>query len=145
MALMYYPRDGEIVQCDFSGHRVPEMVKTRPVIVIGPRLRRRGDLATIVPLSTTQPRNVEPWNVEVSLVDPLPAPFDAMTCWAACDLVSSLSVERLDRFRPPKPRYGKRGHWVTSRISTEDLMRVRQGVAHALGFGNLDFSRKTAT
>jgi uncharacterized protein YifN (PemK superfamily) len=133
MSLMYYPRDGEVVQCDFTGNIVPEMVKTRPVIVIGPRLRRRGDLATIVPLSTTTPRNIEPWNVEVTLIRPLPAPFDSLQCWAACDLVASVSVQRLDRFKPRKPRYGKRGMWVTSAVSKGDLERVRQGVARGLG------------
>ncbi len=64
MALMYYPRDAEVLECDFKGFIMPEMVKTRPVVIIGPRLRHRGDLVTIVPLSTSPIENPEKWQVQ---------------------------------------------------------------------------------
>jgi uncharacterized protein YifN (PemK superfamily) len=136
---MYYPRNAEVVQCDFSGFKAPEMVKTRPVIVIGPRLRHRGDLATIVPLSTSPKTNPEAWQVKVTLIQKLPAPFDITEAWAICDMVCSISTDRLDRFKPHRPRYGARGKWVTSSISKDDLQLVRQGVASSLGFGTLTF------
>ena len=50
MALSYYPSIGEIVLCDYRGFIEPEMIKTRPVVVVSPRLRRRGNLIGVVPL-----------------------------------------------------------------------------------------------
>jgi len=134
MTLRYYPRNGEVLECDFKGYIAPEMVKTRPVVIIGPRLRRRGDLVTIVPLSTSPIENPEPWQVQVTLEKKLPAPFDLMSAWAICDLVCSVSKERLDRFKPPRPRYGQRGKWYNSSISKDDLALVRNGVLAGLGF-----------
>ncbi|MFK5246002.1 type II toxin-antitoxin system PemK/MazF family toxin [Glaesserella parasuis] len=34
MALKYQPKEKAVVMCDFSGFIAPEMVKTRPVVVI---------------------------------------------------------------------------------------------------------------
>ena len=127
---MYYPRDGEILQCDFRGFIAPEMIKTRPVVIIGPRLRHRGDLATIVPLSTSIVDRPTKWQVRVKFQTRLPAPFDSEYAWAKCDLVCSISTARLDRFRPPRQRYGGRNKWMSSKISKEDLLRVRQGVLY---------------
>lgn len=137
MALMYYPRDGEVLSCDFKGFIAPEMVKTRPVVIIGPRLRHRGDLATIVPLSTSPIESPKNWQVRVQLKPVLPEPFDSEYAWAICDLVCSISTTRLDRFRPPRPRYGARGKWVSSKISKQDLALVKHGVLCGLGFESL--------
>ncbi|XVO20047.1 MAG: hypothetical protein HEQ18_08510 [Sphingorhabdus sp.] len=49
MALSYYPSIGEIVLCDYRGFIEPEMIKTRSVVVVSPRLRRRGNLIGVVP------------------------------------------------------------------------------------------------
>jgi uncharacterized protein YifN (PemK superfamily) len=54
MALLYQPRPGEVVMCDFHGYVVPEMVKRRPVVVLA-RNRQNRQLVTVVPLSTTRP------------------------------------------------------------------------------------------
>lgn len=61
MPLSYYPSPGEIVLCDYAtGFIPPEMVKLRPVVIVSPRLRKRGDLVAVVPLSTTAPNPAEP-------------------------------------------------------------------------------------
>ena len=42
MALKFNPKPGMILLCDYSGFKVPEMVKRRPAVVILPRHRSSG-------------------------------------------------------------------------------------------------------
>ena len=65
MAIQFYPQPGTILICDFAGFVEPEMVKRRPVIVIGPRLRNRGNLVNIVPLSTARPGEMCPYHYKL--------------------------------------------------------------------------------
>lgn len=138
MPLSYYPAPGEIVVCHFDpGAKPPEMVKSRPVIVAGPRLRRRSELVTIVPLSTTPPDPVEPYHCRIELAHPLPRPFDNPVMWAKCDMIMSVSVQRLDRFK--RPRDGRTGarSWTTGRVDKLQLQQVRRAILHGLGLGGL--------
>lgn len=76
MPLKYYPRAGEILVCDYPNDmRVPEMIKTRPVIVVSPRLRGRGNLIIVVPPSATKPATIMPYHFELTLPSPLPSPW----------------------------------------------------------------------
>ncbi|MFK5216451.1 type II toxin-antitoxin system PemK/MazF family toxin [Glaesserella parasuis] len=59
MALKYQPKEKAVVMCDFSGFIAPEMVKTRPVVVIS-KHKKNSELVTIVPLSTTKPEPLGP-------------------------------------------------------------------------------------
>lgn len=105
MGLLYYPRPGEILICRYDEVVIePEMRKARPALVVGPRLRRRGRLVTIVPLSTTDPEPPEAYHCRIALAEPLPLPFDSPVMWAKCDLLSSVSLDRLDRFKLPRRR-----------------------------------------
>jgi mRNA interferase MazF len=119
MALMYYPKIGEVLLCDFHGFVVPEMVKRRPVVVIVPRLPGRGDLVTIVPLSTTTPDPVRAYHVRLNLAQPLPHPFSAPEMWAKCDMVIPIARTRLDRFKD---------------VSAQQLAGIRAAVLRGLGF-----------
>src|SRR5690606_1059764 len=68
MGLMYYPKQGEILLCNYNtGFVAPEMTKIRLVVIVSPRLRRRADLVAVVPLSTTPPVNVEPHHCRTEL------------------------------------------------------------------------------
>ncbi|WP_198669160.1 type II toxin-antitoxin system PemK/MazF family toxin [Elioraea thermophila] len=61
MPILYPVAAGTILLCDDdTGFRPPEMVKRRPVVVVSPRLPHRDGLATVVPLSTTAPREPVP-------------------------------------------------------------------------------------
>lgn len=83
MGLAYHPKQGEILLCNYdTGFVAPEMTKLRPVVVISPRLRRRDDLVAVVPLSTTEPVPIEPYQCEIVLALPLPKPFNAPKMWA---------------------------------------------------------------
>ena len=56
MPIIFHPNPGQILLCDFSDFKEPEMVKkNRPVIVLSSALKGRDKLLTIVPLSTVKP------------------------------------------------------------------------------------------
>ena len=71
------------------------MVKRRPAIVISPRLPHRDGLCTVVPLSGTAPaRNVD-YVVKLDLEAPLPEPFGQRVWWVKCDMIATVTFERL--------------------------------------------------
>lgn len=137
MPLNYYPNPGEILVCDYSGFVEPEMVKKRPVIIISPRLRRRGELVCVVPLSTTPPAPAELHHCKITLEKPLPAPFQAPEVWAKCDMVSNLARSRLDRFRAGKKPDTAGRYYVSGMLTPDQLRDVRKSVLYGLGLGSL--------
>ena len=105
MPLSYYPRPGEVLLCRYDANAIaPEMVKPRPVVVVGPRLRRRANLVTIAPFSTSEPEPPEAYHALIELVRPLPAPFGSPRMWAKCDMIQSVALARLDRFKIKRPQ-----------------------------------------
>ena len=138
MALTYHPRPGEIVLCDYStGFIAPEMIKRRPVVIISPRLRNRQSLVTVVPLSTTPPVPVEQHHCSIVLSSPLPKPFDSPQMWAKCDMLATVALARLDRFRAGRVLgdYGRQ--FTTGSVRPAQLNDIRKGVLHALGLSSL--------
>src|SRR5690348_5307086 len=103
MPLSYHPKPGTIVVCNYdTGFRPPEMVKQRPVVVISPRISSRGQLCTVVPLSTTPPAVVRPYHRSIIFSPPLPRPWCSRIVWAKCDMVFAASFERLNLIRLPR-------------------------------------------
>ena len=138
MPLAYYPSAGEIVFCDYgNGFIVPEMVKPRPVVIVSPRLRRRGDLVAVVPLSTTPPKPVEPHHCSFTLAVPLPKPFEAPQMWAKCDMVATVALSRLDRFRDGRAGGGGGRRYRTGKVDDNQLAEIRKAILHGLGLGSL--------
>ncbi|HJW23477.1 MAG TPA: type II toxin-antitoxin system PemK/MazF family toxin [Rhodocyclaceae bacterium] len=129
MPLSFQPKAKSVVMCDFSGFVVPEMVKTRPVVVIA-KHKRNPQLVTVVPLSTTVPTVLEDHHHELSK-NPLPDK-PHITCWAKCDMVATVSLQRLDRYRI----HGTR-NYVVPVISEADFQAIRHGVIAALGLSHI--------
>lgn len=123
MAMLYQPRPGNVVMCDYRGFLVPEMVKVRPVVVIA-RNRRNRRLVTVVPLSTTEPDSLEDHHHALAN-NPLPG-REAIRCWAKCDMVTTVSLGRLDRYKVG------RGQYAVPMLPAEDFEAIRRAVANAL-------------
>lgn len=137
MALLYHPKVGEILLCDFdTGFFPPEMIKVRPVAIVSPRLRRREGLVAVVPLSTTEPSDEQNYHVNVTLARPLPRPFQSRSMGAKCDMVTTLSLTRLDRFKLPRQN-GQQRQWVSGHLEDKDIIRVKAGILHGLGLSSL--------
>ena len=122
---------GTVVMCNFDGFREPEMVKTRPVVVLSPKRRRKGGgkaLYTVVPLSTVKPDRIEPYHHQM---DPQSVPASQRSSgkesWAKCDMVNTVSSDRLT---VPVSSGGIR-EVVTA--TSADFEAIRQGVVIALG------------
>jgi len=137
MGLLYYPSAGEVLMCHYDEKALdPEMCKARPAIVIGPRLRNRARLVTVVPLSTTEPNTLLDYHCRVEIAPLLPEPFDAAVMWAKCDMVSSVSLDRLDRFKEPYQR-GSARKWRTGRVNAVQIAALRASVLCGLGLSHL--------
>lgn len=129
--LRFQPAAGTILNCDFSGYIEPEIVKNRQVVVLH-KHRSNAKLVYIVPLSTTPPR-------DASLVHqldyiPIPRPNQTpenTTVWVKCDLVYTISIERLSM---PMNRASRRqaATPINISISIPDLMSIRSSVARAM-------------
>ena len=127
MSLTFHPDPGTVLICDYStGFVPPEMVKVRPVVVVSPR-RRTGQLATVVPISSSRPIPAEPWHYELpaGVYPPARGPV-----WVKCDMLATVALSRLDRVRV-------RSHggtvYRTFQLDPKDLAAVMAGVKAALG------------
>lgn len=130
MPLKFQPKARTVVMCDFrTGFVPPEMVKNRPVVVIASH-KRNSKLVTVVPLSTTRPEKMDDHHHEMR-TPPLPdQPHTA--CWAKCDMVYTVSTNRLDRYR-----VGNK--YFSLKIDETDFAAIRMAVAAGL---NLPHNRK---
>lgn len=124
MALKFQPKERSVVICDFRGYEEPEMIKKRPVIVLT-RHPHNGKLVTVVPLSSTEPAIYVAYHHKMS-VNPLPDKRH-IECWAKCDMSATVSLARLDRYKPAN------GERCVPVIGMEDFAAVKAAVANALG------------
>lgn len=138
MPLSYYPRLGEVLVCHY-GHQAihPEIGKSRPCVVIGPRLRNRGGLVGVVPLSTTAPPEMCDYHRIIEFNPTMPAPYNSPVMWAKCDLFSNVSLERLDRFKLPAKRYGGPRTFTTGQLGEDVVAELKRAVLCGLGLGSL--------
>lgn len=129
MPLTFHPPTGTIVICDFgTGFMAPEMVKVRPVVILSPRFRSRPNLCTVVPLSSTEPSPLERYHHLLSsgAYPPARGPM-----WAKCDMLSTVSLARLDRIKV-RGEGGKRAY-LTFQMPAGDLQAIQKCVRVALG------------
>lgn len=124
MPITFHPRAGCVLECNFDGFVQPEIVKTRPVVIVSPKWLQRHRLYTVVPLSTTEPNPIEKFHHKLAK-DPMPNSVE--TVWAKCDMLYTVSVDRLDRFKVG------RGLYKTSAVSDEDLSAIKACIKYALG------------
>ncbi|MES1947443.1 hypothetical protein C84B14_08842 [Salinisphaera sp. C84B14] len=130
MTLMFHPDQGTVLICDFStGFKAPEMVKKRPVVIVSPRRRQGSPLYTVVPLSTTPPTPVEPYHHQI---DPksLPGQLGRKQTWAKCDMLNTVSLDRLDRVLIRQAN-GKR-LYTSGMLTRDDWQSIRQCLRYAL-------------
>ncbi|MCK3657267.1 hypothetical protein A4G18_00655 [Pasteurellaceae bacterium Pebbles2] len=123
MPLKYQPKEKSVLMCDFAGFNAPEMVKVRPVIIIAKHKKNR-ELVTIVPLSTTQPEPLEPYHYPMPS-NPLPDKAN-IQCWAKCDMIYTVSIARLDRYKLAKREY------IVPTVNEHDFEQIKKAVAKAL-------------
>ena len=125
MPITFRPKPGQVLYCDFKGYISPEIVKTRPVVVVSPAHFSRLNLVTVVPLSTTAPNPIEGHHYKL-LGNPIPGSA-ALEVWAKCDLFATVCFDRLDRVKVG------RGNYQTGGVSMDQVKAIRRAGLVALG------------
>ena len=129
--IKFHPRKGTILCCDFSkGFQPPEMVKVRPVVVVTPQLPGRSGLCTVVPLSSVEPIPMQAYHHKMS-PESLTVRLNQTECWAKCDMLYTVGLERLDRIRE-NDAIGRRVY-VTGKATIEDMKAIETAVLNGLG------------
>jgi uncharacterized protein YifN (PemK superfamily) len=137
MSLWFQPKPRSVVYCDFTGFRMPEMTKRRPVIVLRAHKRNRR-LVYVVPLSTSPPDPPQPYHYRFArspVVHTVPT-----EAWAKCDMVAVVSTERLTLSRQQQCS-ARRARDDVLMISEEELAAIRACVAKAFGFSASSYIR----
>ncbi len=134
MAIKYPVKPGTVLLCDYSkgGFLEPEMVKRRPAIVVSPRLPHRDRLCTVVPLSGSEPERLVSYVARIDLPNPLPEPFGQNVWWAKCDMLATVSFDRLDLFRTARDQTGKR-KYLHPELPEDDFRAIQEAILAALG------------
>jgi uncharacterized protein YifN (PemK superfamily) len=131
MRLPYLPKAGEVLICNFDngGFMPPEMVKRRPVVVVSRKDSHVRHLCTVVPISSTPPDERKIWHHPLPQLR-VPGFDDTEDRWAKCDMIATVSFERLT-----KPYRLTRGHgrqFIGVHLSDADLAAVRECIKHYL-------------
>ena len=143
MPIDFAPRRGAILMCDFGRDPrepidprnprpegvVPEMTKVRRAVVVSADLfnvrgsRTIAGLCTVVPLSGTETIPANPAHLFIPDGRYRSVTMDV---WAKCNLVQSVSHDRLER-----PRM--RGHFVSEWVSKADLALIEDRLRLVFG------------
>ena len=137
MALQFHPEQGTILICDFKGFISPEMVKRRPVVVVSPRLRNRGNLCAVVPLSATEPRKIEPYHFRLHTNPVLPAPYTNPVHWVKADMVYTVAFDRLALMTHGLKDAQGRRIYDQRVVDKADLLKIQSALLHGLGLTSL--------
>ena len=108
------------------------MVKQRLAVVISPRLKRRNDLCTVVPLSTKEPNPVEEFHHLVTLPREVPS-YEGLEKWAKCDMLATVAFHRLTLPHEVREPFQEKRVYINMRIGAADLSAVMNCVRRALG------------
>jgi mRNA interferase MazF len=122
MTILFHPNPGTILICDFTGFEKPEMVKTRPVLVVSPRMRHGAQLCTIVPLSTTLPNPILAWHYKLLFKEPLSPKWPELEMWVKGNMLYTFGYDRLDRFHR---RVGDKRKYYDVKVSEDIFNDIR--------------------
>ena len=140
MAIIYHPKPGQILLCDFSpGFKEPEMIKDkRPVIVLTGSIKGRGNLVTIAPLSTVEPKPIQLYHYKMPRPSmPMLGIFQDTDSWLKGDMLYTVGFHRLNLIQlGKKGTDGKRIYFI-ERLGREQMRQIYQCVLHGLNLSKL--------
>jgi uncharacterized protein YifN (PemK superfamily) len=137
MSILNHVPKGTLLMCDFnSGFVEPEMTKHRLVVVLSPEIKSRPRLCTVVALSTTPPKQVMPYHVQIDISPSLPKNYTSNGVWVKGDMIYSVGFHRLDLIRTGRIIGGKREYYW-NRLSESQLNQINKCVLHGMGLSTL--------
>lgn len=140
MAIIIHPKPGQILLCDFSeGFKEPEMVKNnRPIIVLTGAIKGRANLVTIVPLSTTEPIQPQPYHYKIPKQSmPMVGIFQGKDSWVKGDMTYTVGFHRLNLIRLGKRNAQGKRLYFTERLGRDQMKAIYQCVLYGLNIGHL--------
>ncbi len=126
----WQPQAGQILICHFGlGFRAPEMIKTRPVMVVSPKVAPWTKLCIVLPISSRAPNPVMGYHYK--LPDGLMPDDKYEEAWIKGDTVMAVSCHRLDRIKTGFRTY-------TAPLAPAAVLKeARRCVLHATGMHSL--------
>lgn len=126
LGLQFSPTPGQILICHFGlGFQKPEMVKTRPALVVSAKRKDGAKLCTVLPISSLSPEPVRPFHLK--LPEGIIPTEKYRIAWIKGDMIQTVACHRLDRVKTGFREY--KAIIVPPQVLTE-AMRC---VLHALG------------
>lgn len=139
MAITFHPRPGQILWCDFSpSFKEPEMVKTRPVLVLTPPMIGRAGLVTVVALSTARPNPSRSFHCQLPKKSlPMTGKFQSNETWVKGDMIYAVGFHRLNLIKlGGRDANGKRLYFK-ARLGRDRMREIYGCVLHGLNLGML--------
>lgn len=139
MAINFHPEPGTILMCDFTtGFKEPEMVKTRPIVVISPNLKRHSGLCTVLAISSVSPEPVEKWHYQLPRASMPQIPlFLNKDSWVKGDMIYRVSFERLELIKIGKDKVTGKRTYFRQRLGREQMHYIYSCVLHSLNLSHL--------
>ena len=140
MPIIFHPKPGQILLCDFSqGFKEPEMVKNkRPVVVLAGEIKGRGRLVTVVPLSTVAPLELQPYHYKIPKQSmPMIGRLQTDDSWLKGDMLYTVGFHRLDPILLGRRGLDGKREYFKNRLGREQMQKIYQCVLHGLNLGHL--------
>ncbi|MEE9451293.1 MAG: type II toxin-antitoxin system PemK/MazF family toxin [Gammaproteobacteria bacterium] len=140
MAIIFHPKPGLILLCDFSqGFKAPEMVKSkRPVIVLTGAIRGRANLVTVVPLSTVEPTPPQCHHYKIPKPSmPMIKNFQRGDSWVKGDMVYTIGFHRLNAILLGKRGSDGKREYFKHRLGGEQMREIYRCILYGLNLGHL--------
>ncbi len=97
-----------------------------------------------MPLSGSEPERPVSYVARIDLANPLPAPFEQNVWWATCDMLATVSSDRLDLFRTARDQTGKR-KYLQPKLPEHAFRAIQRAILAALGIQDLTFAREDSS
>lgn len=139
MPISIHPKIGQILLCDFSGFKEPEMVKSkRPVIVISSEMKGRFGLVTIVPLSTVKPEPLQPYHYMLPKRSmPMLSCFQQSDSWVKGDMLYTVAFHRLDLIKLGTRNAAGKREYFQNKLGREQMQEIYKCILHGLNLSRL--------
>lgn len=140
MAIIFHPRPGQILLCDFSqGFKEPEMVKSkRPVIILTGAITGRANLVTVAPLSTVEPEPIQPYHYKIPKRSmPMLGKFQDSDSWLKGDMIYTVGFHRLDAIQLGKKSSDGKRLYFLDRLGKDQMKQIYQCILHGLNLSQL--------
>jgi mRNA interferase MazF len=134
MPLKYPPLPGTILRCDFHTFKAPEMTKSRPVIILSPKIATIARTTLlVVPLSTTEPKPYYKYHLKVMLPGKALPKDLAHECWVKGDMIYALSPDRMNLYHFDRDKSTGKRSYYNDRFTGQELFDIRKAVMYAIG------------